>query len=231
MVLAAGRGERMRPLTDHTPKPLLAVRGKPLLVHHLDALARAGLAGVVVNTAWLGEQIEARIGPRHTGPDGATLDVHYSREGRDFGGALETAGGIARALPLLADTFWLAGGDVYCPDFAFSTAALQRFAAGDMLAHIVLVPNPPQHPGGDFALCPDGRVTNRGDTMYTYSTLALLRKQLFQGWIEGNPQGLKAPLAPLLRQAADNGRLSGELHTGLWADVGTPQRLHALNAP
>jgi N-acetyl-alpha-D-muramate 1-phosphate uridylyltransferase len=223
MVLAAGRGERMRPLTDHCPKPLLAVRGRPLIGWHLEALARAGFDEVVVNTAWLGEMIEARYA------DLATPRVRYSHEGRDFGGALETAGGIARALPLLADAFWIVAGDVFMPDFVFSQAALDRFVAGGKLAHLFLVPNPEHNPKGDFALAPDGGARNTGETRYTYSTVGLYRQALFDGLPAGNPQGLKAPLAPLLRKAIDIGEVTAEIYTGAWTDVGTPQRLAQLN--
>lgn len=226
MILAAGRGERMRPLTDSCPKPLLAVRGQPLMQYHLQALRRSGHEEVVVNTAWLGEQIEDHFGEG----GGGWPRIRYSREGRDFGGALETAGGIVRALPLLDDVFWLAGGDVYAPGFEFSRAALARFAAGDKLAHLVLVPNPPQHPKGDFGLRPDGIALNQAEQQYTYSTIGLYRKALFEGLPSGNPHGVKAPLAPLLRAAVDNGRVTAEIHTGAWADVGTPQRLAQLNA-
>lgn len=232
MVLAAGRGERMRPLTDSCPKPLLAVRGKPLMQYHLEALGRGGFGRVVVNTAWLGEQVEAAFGtaPALPAAGGTPLQLAYSHEGRDFGGALETAGGIARALPLLAEVFWLVAGDVYLPGFEFSREAYRRFAAGDALAHLWLVPNPPQHPRGDFALAPDGRALNDGRVRYTYSTVGLYRRALFDGLPAGNPQGLKTPLAPLLRAAIDNGRITAEIHTGPWADVGTPERLAQLNA-
>ncbi len=229
MILAAGRGERMRPLTDTCPKPLLDVRGKPLLQYHLEALRRGGHEEVVVNTAWLGEQIEERFGAG--GPAREWPRIRYSREGRDFGGALETAGGILRALPLLEDAFWLAAGDVYAPGFEFSRDALARFAAGDKLAHLVFVPNPPQHPNGDFGLRADGLALNHAERQFTYSTIGLYRKALFDGLPSGNPQGLKAPLAPLLRAAMDNGRVTAEIYTGAWADVGTPQRLAQLNAP
>ena len=131
MLLAAGRGERMRPLTDTTPKPLLPVRGKPLMQWPLEALARGGFGQVVMNTAWLGEQISDRFGPVF-----ASLEVAYSHEGRDCGGALETAGGIVRALPLLGDMFWVLAGDVFVPDFVFSMDAVQRFAASGKLAHL-----------------------------------------------------------------------------------------------
>ncbi len=242
LLLAAGRGERMRPLTDTTPKPLLAVRGRPLLEWHLHALAAAGVQHAVVNTAWLGEQISQRFSSvlsLQTAPGKrGQLSISYSHEGRDFGRALETAGGVARALPLLdAPMFWLAAGDVYAPDFTFDAAAVRRFAASDALAHLWLVPNPPHHPRGDFGLAGDGRVLNLPEgsaaPRLTYSTIALLRAALFAPpWCDiptGNPQGVAAPLAPLLRRAMDAGRVTGEVHAGAWTDVGTPERLAALN--
>lgn len=229
IVLAAGRGERMRPLTDTCPKPLLAVRGKPLMQWHLEALARAGCERAVVNTDWLGEQIEQRFGPGlATGPR-----ITYSHEGLDFGGALETAGGIARALPALAECFWVVAGDVFMPGFDFPREALERFRAGSALAHLWLVPNPPHNPRGDFGLAPDGYALNAtpaGAARYTYSTVGLYRRALFDGLPAGNPQGVKAPLAPLLRAAMDNGQVTAQLHEGPWTDVGTPDRLAQLNA-
>lgn len=238
MVLAAGRGERMRPLTDDCPKPLLKVRGKPLMQYHLEALARAGLNEVVVNTAWLGHQIESLFGTQPRWVQGEALSnqerlsIRYSHEGRDFGGALETAGGIARALPLLDEAFWIVGGDVYVPGFEFSRPALDRFAAGNQLAHLFLVPNPAHNPKGDFGLRPDGVALNGGEgPRYTYSTIGMYRKALFDSLPAGNPAGIKAPLAPLLRSAMDHGRVTAEIHTGPWTDVGTPQRLAQLNAP
>jgi len=239
MVLAAGRGERMRPLTDVTPKPLLAVQGKPLLQWHVDALADAGFAELVVNTAWLGEQIPSHFGVQPRSSRGRTLDIAYSHEGLDFGGALETAGGIARALPLLGDIFWVLAGDVYAPDFEFSLQAVQRFARGDKLAHLWLVPNPPHNLKGDFGLAADpqapGRqlALNQATVKYTFSTIGLYRRELFSApWCDippGNPAGLKTPLAPLLRRAMDNQLVSAELYTGAWTDVGTPERLAQLN--
>lgn len=235
MILAAGRGERMRPLTDQCPKPLLQVHGKPLIQYHTEALARAGFRDLVVNTAWLGHQIESYFaGAAAQGvPDAASSSesprIRYSHEGRDFGGALETAGGIARALPLLRDVFWLVGGDVYAPQFEFSHAALDRFAASGKLAHIFLVPNPPHNPKGDFGLRPDGIALNQAEQRFTYSTIGLYRKALFASLSAGNPQGLKAPLAPLLRAAMDNGQVTAEIYTGPWTDVGTPERLAQLN--
>ncbi len=227
MILAAGRGQRMRPLTDSCPKPLMEVRGKPLLQYHLEALARGRIGEVAVNTAWLGEQIEARFGvaPREAG----LPRIVYSHEGRDFGRALETAGGIARALPLLADAFWLLAGDIYAPDFEFDADALARFAGGDKLAHLFLVPNPEHNPQGDFGLRPDGLALGRAPLQYTYSTIGLYRKGLFASLPVGNPKGLKAPLAPLLRVAMDNAQVSAEIYTGPWTDVGTPDRLAQLN--
>ena len=239
MVLAAGRGERMRPLTDTIPKPLLQVRGKALLQWQVDALARGGFCDIVINTAWLGEQIADYFGPEPSASDHTSLSISYSREGRDFGGALETAGGIVRALPILSDVFWVLAGDVFAPDFAFSLHAVQRFARSTKLAHLWLVPNPEHNPKGDFGLAPDpmapGRqlALNLAATRYTYSTIGLYRRELFEHpWCElpaGNPQGVKTPLAPLLRQAMDNQLVSAELYTGAWTDVGTPQRLAQLN--
>ncbi len=225
MVLAAGRGERMRPLTDACPKPLLPVRGTPLIGWHLDALARAGYRQAVINTAWLGEQLEQRYGEHH-GP----LQLAWSREGRDFGGALETAGGIARALPLLDEVFWVLAGDVYVPGFDFSLQALRRFAAGPRLAHLYLVRNPSHNPAGDFAIAAGGLLSNAREGRLTFSTIGLYRKAFFAGLPAGNPGGLKVPLAPMLRQAADNGQVSAQLYDGDWTDVGTPQRLAQLNA-
>jgi N-acetyl-alpha-D-muramate 1-phosphate uridylyltransferase len=232
MILAAGRGERMRPLTDHCPKPLLEVRGKPLMQYHLEALGRSGFRDLVVNIAWLGQQIENRFAPLTTTTTGsaAPLRIRYSDEGRDFGGALETAGGIARALPLLDDAFWVVGGDVYVPQFDFSRAALDRFAASSALAHLFLIPNPPHNPKGDFGIRPSGQALSHDAVQYTYSTIGLYRKALFASLPAGNPHGLKAPLAPLLRAGMDNGQVTAEIYTGPWTDVGTPERLAQLNA-
>jgi len=250
MVLAAGRGERMRPLTDSWPKPLLQVRGKPLLQWHLEALARAGCESAVVNTAWLGEHIEARFGG-HFDPapgvetvaapaQGASTGValRYSHEGRDFGGALETAGGIVRALPHLADVFWVAAGDVFAPDFMFDPAAMAAFAASGLLAHIWLVPNPAHNLGGDFGLSAEGLALNlpkaAPQARHTFSTIALYKRAFFEAaWCPippGNPEGVKAPLAAMLRAAMDQGLVSASIYEGLWVDVGTPERLAQLNA-
>ena len=241
LLLAAGRGERMRPLTDTTPKPLLQVQGRPLLQWHLQALQEAGVEQVVINTAWLGCQISDRFsgvfGCERLVGKREQLSISYSHEGADFGGALETAGGIARALPQLGPVFWLAAGDVFAPDFVFDIAAVQAFAASDRLAHLWLVPNPAHNPRGDFGLSSEGLALNLPADdpapRYTYSTIALLRAELFAPpWCDippGNPLGAKAPLAPLLRRAMEAGRVSASLYTGRWTDVGTPERLAELN--
>jgi MurNAc alpha-1-phosphate uridylyltransferase len=238
LILAAGRGERMRPLTDSCPKPLLTVRGKALIDWHVGALASGGFTQLVINTAWLEEQFEPHfsgyeIGLQPNGYQGEQLSISYSHEGRDFGGALETAGGIARALPLLGDVFWVLAGDVFTPGFEFSQAAVERFMASRMLAHLWLVPNPAHNLKGDFGLGAGGMALNLpGDSLearYTFSTIALYRQAFFKALPFGNPDGVKAPLAPLLRAAMDNRQVSAELYTGAWTDVGTPQRLAELN--
>lgn len=211
MLLAAGRGERMRPLTDQLPKPLLMVRGKPLIVHHLQRLARCGVRNVVINLAWLGDRIRAALG------DGAAfgVSIHYSEEGAQ---ALETGGGIFQALPWLgSEPFLVVNGDVFT-DFDFAALSI----APDAWAHLLLVPNPVQHPQGDFAL-EDGRVVETGSTQWTYSGIGLYRPQLFDGCQPG-----RFPLLPLLRRAIAAGRLSGEVYRGAWSDVGTIERLAAL---
>jgi len=222
IILAAGRGERMRPLTDHTPKPLLEVRGKRLIEWHIEALARAGVRELVVNTAWLEEQFPAVLG------DGSRygVSIRYSTEGRDHGGALETAGGIAKALPLLGDCFWVVSGDVFLPGFAFAADDARRFEAGDALAHLWLVPNAPHHPQGDFAIDQSGRATPHGSPRLTWASVGLFRAAL----VGGVPPGTKAPLRPSLEAAMARQRVSAERWDGDWTDVGTIERLNALNA-
>lgn len=233
MVLAAGRGQRMRPLTDHIPKPLLPVRGQPLLQWPMDALQAKGVRRFVINTAWLGDQIPAALAPwARSHPDAELL---YSHEGADFGGALETAGGIARALPMLGEVFWVLAGDVFAPGFDFDPQAVERFRASGRLAHLWLVPNPAHNPAGDFGLDGCGQALNtREGVRWTFSTIGLYRRALFEPpWCDlapGNPQGVAAPLAPLLRRAMDAGQVNAELYTGPWTDVGTPERLAELNA-
>jgi len=238
LLLAAGRGERMRPLTDHTPKPLLNVRGRPLMGWCLQRMAEAGLRQVVINTAWLGEQIPVALA--HLGaldPVIGGLQLHYSHEGRDFGGALETAGGIVRALPWLDEVFWVAAGDVFAPAFHFDPHARTRLAASPCLAHLWLVPNPSHNPRGDFGLSDQGLALNlpaeHPGPRFTFSTIGLYKQALFDApWCDipyGNPEGVKAALAPLLRRAMDQGLVSASLYTGAWTDVGTPERLNELN--
>ena len=219
MILAAGRGERMRPLTDTCPKPLLRAGGKPLITWHIERLRQAGITELVINHAHLGHMIEAALG------DGSPLGVsiRYSAEVN----ALETAGGIRQALPLLGDEpFIVINGDVFCDaDLAqLRHSASLLDAAGD-LAHLLLVANPAHHPEGDFAL--DGsRVSAQGPTRLTFSGIGAYHPQLFSALSAGEP----AKLAPLLRTAMDEGRVSGKLHAGCWVDVGTPERLAELDA-
>ncbi len=221
MILAAGRGERMRPLTDELPKPLLTVAGKPLIERHIEALVSAGFTELVINHAWLGEKIEAALG------DGSRFGVSitYSPEGEN---GLETGGGILRALPLLTEgdenkPFLVINGDVVT-DFDFSSLlSLQQIPFDnfslDNLAHLVLVPNPAFHPEGDFSL-EEGLVKNAGNIQYTFSGIGVYHPRLFAGISDGT-----FPLAPLLRKAMDLGQVSGECYNGLWVDVGTRERL------
>ena len=226
LILAAGRGVRMRPLTDHTPKPLLKVRGTALIEWHLLALARAGVRDVVVNTAWLEEQFPAALG------DGARfgLRIAYSMEGRDHGGALETAGGIAKALPLLAssddDCFWVVSGDVLLGDFAFDGATARRFASSGRWAHLWLAPNAPHHPGGDFGIDAQGFAVRDAPERRTWASVGLFRAAMFKGVAAGT----RLALRPLLDQGISERRISAEPWDGQWTDVGTPERLQALNA-
>jgi MurNAc alpha-1-phosphate uridylyltransferase len=212
MILAAGRGERMRPLTDHTPKPLLEIAGKPLIHYHIEALRAAGIRELVINLAHLGEQVRACLG------DGAHLDVHieYSPEPE---GALETGGGIHQALPLIGEApFIVVNGDVWT-DYPFARLCARDFG----LAHLVMVPNPVHHPAGDFTLLGD-QLQEQGQPRYTFSGIGLYRAELFADCTPG-----RFPLAPLLRAAMGRGLVGGELYEGVWSDVGTPERLQELN--
>ena len=273
ILLAAGRGERMRPLTDATPKPLLTVRGKPLIEWHLDALARAGVREVMVNTAWLEQQIVDTLG------DGARfgLAITYSREGRDHSGALETAGGLVKALPWLQglgtsaaqavdkavdigaekpvdgtgdkrvdkpvdalvdhrtqalhdEPFWYVAADVYAPGFTFPAEAVAKFRASGHLGHLWMVPNPPQHPGGDFGI--DGVLATVGaaGARFTWSGIGLFRPAFVTELMADVAVGTAARLRPYLDQAIAQRRLGAERYGGAWADVGTPKRLTELNA-
>jgi MurNAc alpha-1-phosphate uridylyltransferase len=216
LILAAGRGERMRPLTDATPKPLLPVRGRRLIEWHLQALADAGVREVVINTAWLESQFPEALG------DGARwgLRIRYSMEQRDHGGALETAGGIAKALPWLDPVFWVVSGDVFLPGFAFDAAL-----PDGCRAQMWMVPNPPHHAGGDFAIDAGGRLrlAAAGERL-TWASVGLFRRSMF----EGIAPGTRLPLRPLLEREIAAGRLCGRRWDGAWADVGTPARWQAL---
>ncbi|CAG0940022.1 N-acetyl-alpha-D-muramate 1-phosphate uridylyltransferase [Gallionellaceae bacterium] len=219
MILAAGRGERMRPLTDHTPKPLLMAGGKPLIVWHIERLARADITDLVINHAHLGSQIEAALG------DGSQFGarIRYSPE---HPSALETAGGIAHALHLLGEEpFAVVNGDIWCDyDFAQLPARAAALTAANDAAHLVLINNPTHHPNGDFGFA-DGRVTDPASSKLTFSGIGIYRPGLFAHI----PRGTKAPLAPLLRAQIAQNKVSGEHYTGRWVDVGTPQRLEELD--
>jgi MurNAc alpha-1-phosphate uridylyltransferase len=248
----------MRPLTDAHPKPMLAVRGKPLMQWAMEGLQRGGVQQLLINTDWLGAQIPQHFGDVLATPGLAPLHLRYSHEGVDFGGALETAGGIVRALPQLDDVFWVAAGDVFAPEFEFSPHAFEHFKASPQLAHLWLVPNPAHNMGGDFGVSAEGLALNlpklalgagKSDEAasvattataathevprYTFSTIALYKRAFFEAaWCDiaaANPQGVKAPLAPMLRAAMDQGAVSASLYTGAWTDVGTPERLAQLN--
>jgi N-acetyl-alpha-D-muramate 1-phosphate uridylyltransferase len=216
MILAAGRGERMRPHTDRLPKPLLRVGGTPLIERHLDALRRAGVAEVVVNLGWLGERLREALG------DGARLGVRlrYSEEGWP---ALESGGGIFHALPLLGDgPFVVVNGDVWTDYPLEALVRRARDLPDGTDAHLVLVPNPAHNPRGDFTLA-DGRVGNGEGGRLTFSGLSVHRPEFFAGCRPGH-----FPLLPLWRAAAQAGRVAGEVYAGGWSDVGTPERLAAL---
>lgn len=213
MILAAGRGERMRPLTDHTPKPLLKVGGKPLIAWHLERLAAAGFQDIVINHAHLGEQIESALG------DGSQWGVRIQYSPEKI--ALETAGGIANAMPLLGNVpFLVVNGDVYT-DIDFGTLKL----VPPNLAHLVMVNNPPQHAAGDFALS-SGKLSADGTEKLTFSGIGIYQPSLFASIVRGDA----AKLAPLLKAAMAQGLVSGSHHRGAWHDIGTPERLQALDS-
>ena len=238
IVLAAGRGERMRPLTDATPKPLLPIFGRPMIEWHLLALARDGVQEVVINTAWLEDQFPAVLG------DGSRfgLRLRYSTEGRDHGGALETAGGIARVQDwLCADgraAFWVVSGDIWAPDFRFDAELAQRLVASDLDAHLWMVPNPPFHPRGDFAFgaalpaldaqaalaAPIGGDDSVGQDGATYANLALMRPALCAGVTPGQ----RSALGPHLHEGVARRRISISMYQGRWENVGTPAQWAAL---
>jgi MurNAc alpha-1-phosphate uridylyltransferase len=259
IILAAGRGERMRPLTDAVPKPLLEVRGRPLIEWHLQALARGGICEVVINTAWLEERIVEALG------NGSRfgLSIRYSLEGRDHGGALETAGGIATALPLLVtprpespqrhgsasvggmasasrlsapvliespDAFWVISGDIFVPGFAFDASTVQRFLTGGRLAHLWLVPNPPYHPQGDFGLAADGTALADATGADGLRWTYANIALVRPALLDGIVAGTRVALGPVLFDAVRRDRISAHVYAGEWHNVGTPQQLAALQA-
>ncbi len=217
MILAAGRGERMRPLTDTLPKPLLSVGGKMLIEYHLEKLKAAQITELVINHAWLGEKIEQALG------DGSAygLNITYSAEAE----ALETAGGIVNALPLLRgenendEPFIVINGDIFCD---YDITALPSSLPG--LAHLVLVDNPEHHPDGDFSLTSSGMLGQKGKVKYTFSGIGIYHPDLFKEYAKS-----KLALAPVLRAAMDKKQVSGELYQGIWHDIGTPERLNELD--
>ena len=212
MILAAGRGERMRPLTDSTPKPLLQVHGKSLIEYHIEALRRSGITQLVINTGWLGKQVSTQLG------DGSQYDVtiDYSVEPET---AYETGGGIYHALQLLSDPFVVVNGDIWTDyDYAALTCPAQQ------LAHLVLVDNPPQHSAGDFAI--EGELARSdGESKFSFSGIGCYRKALFDGQQPGS-----FPLAPILRHFMAKDQVTAEHYAGVWNDVGTPERLASMNA-
>lgn len=214
MILAAGRGERMRPLTDKIPKPLLKVHGKSLIVWHIERLAYLGFSEIIINIEYLGDMIEKSLG------DGSQWGVNLIYSDERQTGALESAGGIANALPLIQnETFLVVNGDIWC-DYEFET----NFDLRGDLAHLILVPNPKHNQSGDFALRKN-RVSNDTKGRYTFSGIGYYSAKLFE-----ETKNKKAPLAPLLREAANNGKVSGLFYDGRWHDIGTPQRLNEVNS-
>ena len=213
MILAAGRGERLRPLTDALPKPLIKVAGKSLIEYHIENLAAAGIKQIIINTAWLAEKIHQQLG------DGSNYGVNITYS--DEGTALETAGGIINALPLLGEeAFLVVNGDIWC-DFDFSTLPEMN---DDVQAHLVLVDNPPHNPQGDFALR-DQLIKNSADTLYTFSGIGIYRHDFFSAQKKGS-----LPLAPIIREKCEKNLVSGQHYNGRWTDVGTLERLQQLEA-
>lgn len=213
MILAAGRGERMRPLTDMVPKPLLPVKGKPLIVHHIERLKEAGFKEIVINIAHLGHLLPKTLG------DGSRWNVRLIYSDEQESGALESLGAIVKALPLLGDEpFLVVNGDIFC-DYPFDP----DIDLQNSLAHLILVPNPPHNKKGDFGLNGD-YISNVEQKMFTFSGIGYYHPQMFE-----NIPKQKAPLAPLLRELADKRALTGELYSGVWHDIGTPERLKEIN--
>jgi MurNAc alpha-1-phosphate uridylyltransferase len=233
----------MRPLTDTTPKPLLTVNGVPLLSYHIRALADSGYGNAIINTAWLEDQIISyySLSSSNSTSEVAEIlnnfEITFSREGSDFGYALETAGGIIRTLSRLERCFWAIAGDIYVPGFDFHPSHMVKFENSPYLAHLFLVPNPAHNPRGDFGISANGAALNLNkdskEEKFTYSSIGLYKKTFFEPPINtiavGNVEGVNVALAPLLRTAMDLGLVSAELLLSPWTDVGTPSRLHQLN--
>ena len=216
MILAAGRGERMRPLTDSSPKPLLKVAGKALIVHHIEKLAQAGIKSIVINHAWLGAQIEQTLGSGQQ----FGVSIYYSPEPA---GGLETAGGIIKALPLLGDDpFLVINGDIWS-DLDYQALA-NKSLSNNQQAHLYLVSNPQHNPNGDFQLDKQGQVLSDGEHKLTFSGIGLYHPSLFH-----HQPIAKTPLAPILRAAMMRGKITGQHYSGQWFDIGTPERLAELN--
>ncbi len=213
MILAAGRGDRMKPLTDHTPKPLLEVQGKPLIQHTIENLANAGFKEIVINVAYLSAQIKGFLGDGHQ----FGVKIVYSDEGSE---GLETAGGIIKALPLLGEKPFLVINSDIIYDYPLKTL---RYRPIDR-AHLVLVENPEFHPDGDFSLATDNRLSTGKENRHTFSGIGVYHPKLFENCAEG-----KLKLGPILKAAADNGQVSGERFRGLWMDIGTPERLQEVD--
>lgn len=226
IILAAGRGTRMHPLSDTTPKPLLHIHGKPMIVWHLEKLAKAGIKEVVINTAWLEEQFPQTLG------DGSRwgLKIHYCMEQHDHGQALGTAGGIINALPYLGDVFWLVSGDIYAPDFDYSANIIQQFIERGRLARLWVIPNPPYHPEGDFGIDENGlglpKQVGPDGKLWTYASIALMRPGLFAGLPASPETSFIDPLFKHMHQK----HIEVVPYHGRFENVGTPEQLAEINA-
>ena len=241
MILAAGRGERMRPLSDVEPKPLMKVANVALIDWTLTSLLSSGYSEALINTAWLGGQIREHLGTRFSSPEAShALNLRFSNEDLDFGEALETAGGIVRALPLLSDPFWVVAADAFCPSFDFDPALLSALQASSHLGHLWLVDNPAHNPLGDFCIDDHGLLAlpssscpaHAQDTL-TFSTIGIYKHAFFKTYAPeialSNPLGMKLALGPILKKAAQDKVLMATRFPGPWVDVGTPERLAHLN--
>lgn len=226
MILAAGRGTRMRPLSDNTPKPLLKIHGKPMIVWHIEKLAQAGIQDIVINTAWLEDQFPQQLG------DGSQwgVRIHYCMEQKTFGEPLGTAGGIINALPHLGETFWLISGDIYAPDFNYSLDIAKQFIQNQKLAHLWVIPNPPYHPQGDFGIDENGlgiaQQPGADGKLWTYASIALMRPALYAGL----PANISTSfINPILEQMHLK-QIEVTPYLGRFENVGTPEQLKKINS-